>query len=101
MNDSSPGAARGDDESISIAPVEELLQRLHRTPPQFEDERLAPPVDHDRLRSLARHELGKEAARPVLELVHRFQSWRDAYRALLVEEFHRGAGESPSRDPQS
>jgi hypothetical protein len=99
MNQSRPGPVPGDDEVISAANVEWLLEWLHRTPPKFEDERLAPPLDRDRLRLLARHKLDKAAARPLFELIQRFQSWRDTYRELLVEEFHRGGEES--HGPQS
>jgi hypothetical protein len=94
MSESPSGSSR-DEELPSPERIEALLERLHRTPPQFEEERLAPPVDRDLLRSLARRELSEAAARPVFRLILRFQSWRDAYKLLLVEEFHRSSQGSP------
>lgn len=91
MSESSSGSAR-EDESLPLEDIESLLETLHRTPPAFEDERMAPPLDRERLRLLARHELDQETARPLFVLIHRFQSWRDTFKALLIEEFHRSEG---------
>lgn len=71
------------------ARMRELLDRLHETPPVFEDESIAPEVDRKLLLSLARGELPEDQARLVYRLVYSFKSWCDAHTEVLTEEFHR------------
>lgn len=71
------------------ARIRELLDRLHETPPVFEDESIAPEVDRKLLLSLARGELPEDQARLVYRLVYSFKSWCDAHTEVLTEEFHR------------
>jgi hypothetical protein len=96
MTDASQESSRPSDEPPSR--LEDLLEWLHRRPSEFRDERLAPPVDHELLRALARHELKEDAARPLFHLVHSFRSWRDAYRESLIEEFRRASDEDAAGD---
>lgn len=67
----------------------ETLERLHRTPPQFKDESLAPDVDRPLLVALVRQQLSVEEARLVYRLIHSFASWNAAHAEVLIEEFHR------------
>lgn len=71
------------------ARIRELLDRLHETPPVFEDESLAPEVDRKLLLALARGELPEGQARLVYRLVYSFKSWCDAHTEVLTEEFRK------------
>lgn len=71
------------------AKIRELLDRLHKTPPVFEDESIAPEVDRELLLSLARGELPEDQERLVYRLVYSFKSWCDAHTEALTEEFHK------------
>lgn len=46
----------------------------------------APELDCDLLRMLVRRDLADEEARLVYELIHRFKSWDDAYRQMLIAQ---------------
>lgn len=58
------------------------------------DESLAPEIDRELLRALARKQLSEAKARAVYELVHRFASWNRAHGEVLLEEFRRSRGET-------
>jgi hypothetical protein len=73
--------------------VLELLERLHRTRFQCRDEAFAPAVDLELLRLLARGELSPRAARRVFWALQSYESWRSAFRSILVDEFERAQRE--------
>ncbi len=56
---------------------------------RFRNECLAPEVDHELLRRLARKELSRETSRMAFRLIHSFESWRNAHADVVVEEFQR------------
>ena len=68
-------------------------------PGEFQDESLAPEVDHDLLRALVRRELTEETARGVYHLIHSFRSWNEAHAQILIEEFRRTHGATPPGVP--
>lgn len=63
-----------------------LWEELGIPEPEYLDERLAPPVDRDLLRSFVRHELSELGSRAVARMIVTFVSWRDAHGDVLLEE---------------
>ena len=58
-------------------------------PKPWMEDRYAPEVDRDLLRRLARKEPSRDQFRAVYMLIEAFGCWRDAWRDIIVEEFHK------------
>ena len=54
-------------------------------PPEFEDERDAPPVNLELLVAVARREVAEAVRMRVYRLIVRYRSWWDGYDAVLME----------------
>lgn len=63
-----------------------LLKQIHSTPPDFDDESLAPEVDRAVLVSPVNRELSTDESRRVYRLVYSFKSWYDAHNEVLLEQ---------------
>jgi hypothetical protein len=89
-------SAEGLPRSEIPGPEDAALQRLLRDadlrPPAFRDEREAPRVDRELLRSLVRHRLARESERVVFWLICSYESWNYAHAEVLLEEYHGGSG---------
>jgi len=60
------------------------------TPPEWEDEANAPPVDTAELHALFRGELPDDRARRIESLIQHFRSWAEARLQIGAEEFRKG-----------
>ena len=60
------------------------------TPPEWEDESNAPPVDVAAVRALVRNELPRPEEMTVHRLTLQYRSWADALLRIGAEEFRKG-----------
>lgn len=85
---SEPSADRPAD-ALSAGSVGELLVRLRRRPPAFQDESLDPAVDAELIRRLVTGTLSPDEARAAYLLVYSFHSWNAAYVQALIADARR------------
>jgi hypothetical protein len=72
-----------------------LWEEFGLLPPQYEDERHAPPVDRRALQALVDRKLSREEVRKLYRLTLRFQSWAEALAELDAESLRKDL-----RDPE-
>jgi hypothetical protein len=95
---------RGDEENPGF---EELRRRDYRRyvwlkefgvrVPAWGDEKEAPPVDEEQLRTLQEGRLDKETDARLTWLILRFRSWASAYCRLGLERYRREKGGEDKR----
>ena len=89
MSDPPPDDDLAEDIGSSIW---KLLNLPH---PRTSDPRDAPEVDREILRKLVRKELPKDSVGAAYMLIHAFDSWKEAFAQIVIEEFRRGADKDP------
>ena len=63
------------------------LKTLGVSPPEWEDEALAPPVDRELVRAFVRRTLTESQDRHVDDLISRYRSWSRACTDAAVEAY--------------
>ena len=72
-----------------------IWKLLNLPPPRASDPRDAPEVDLELLRKLVRKEIPKDSVGPAYMLIHAFDSWKEAFAQIVIEEFRGGVGKDP------
>lgn len=73
------------DESLPAS----LWAALNLPEPRRSDDRFAPEVDRSLLLRLLRKELPEGMVHAAYRLIHAFDSWKQAYAEMVIEEFRR------------
>ena len=75
-----------------------LWEALNLPEPRRSDDRIAPKVDRSLLARLLHKELPNGTVHAVYRLIHAFDSWKQAYAEMVIEEFSQGRRPSAKRD---